>query len=366
MTPRNNPVRLATRCGLCLATLLMVAMTACGTSIPTQDPPASAGLPTPVPTSSPVQPPEVDFAPEGAPPTTTPGPITVEGDVPLATESVPPTATAEPTVTPPSAAITPGPVQAEQEAPEPEGETAADQTEAETPSATGTPVPTPTAAPEPENTPGATPAGESGEENVTTTGEGPENQTSPAEPEPITPAPAPEPEPQPQPTVTPAPTQPPTATPRPEPTPAPRLGSRVNPIPLGQYGEVRDYRTTWQLSVGDIDPDAWDIIQKENQFNKPPDENKQYYMLTLKVRNIGEQRAFFVDYVKTTGEAVNWGYTTSQDSCGVFPGSNSRELFPGGEFELNVCWHVAKADLPTLMMYWDEAPTDRTVWFALK
>ncbi|MDE2843753.1 MAG: hypothetical protein OXN21_10275 [Chloroflexota bacterium] len=118
--------------------------------------------------------------------------------------------------------------------------------------------------------------------------------------------------------------------------------------------------------MGEICPDARDIIQKESEFNKPPIEDTQYYMLILRVRNTGEQRAFFLDDVRATGEAVRWGYTTSQDNCGVYPGSNSRELFPGGEFELNVCWHVAKADLPTLKMYWDESPTEYTVWFALK
>ena len=363
MPTTHNPASLAIRIGLYLATLLIIAMAACGTSIPTQDPPVSSGFPTSVPTNTPAAP-EVDFAPEEAPPTVTPDPTTVEEDVRPPTDSAPPTATVEPTAAPTPATVTPVPVQAEQESQEPgpesEPEVAIDQTRIETPSDQGTPVPATVVAPEPGSAPGPTPAGEEGAENVTTTGEVPEDQTRPAEPEPTTPAPEPEP------TVTPAPTRPPTPIPTATPTPAPRLGSRINPIPLGAYGEVRDFRTTWQLSVGEIDPDAWDIIQQENQFNEPPDEDKQYYMLTLKVRNAGEQRAFFVDYVKTTGEAVNWGYTTSQDSCGVYPGSNSRELFPGGEFELNVCWHVAKADLPTLKMYWDESPTEYTVWFALK
>ena len=70
--------------------------------------------------------------------------------------------------------------------------------------------------------------------------------------------------------------------------------------------------------------------------------------------------------MKTTGRAVRWSYTTSADNCGVYPGKSSRELFPGGEFERNVCWHIATADLPTLAMFWDEQPTPKPVWFNLR
>lgn len=64
---RNNAAGLAIRSGLYLATLLIIAMAACGKSIPTIDPPVSSGLPASVPTSAPAPPSEVNFAPEEGP-----------------------------------------------------------------------------------------------------------------------------------------------------------------------------------------------------------------------------------------------------------------------------------------------------------
>ena len=213
--------------------------------------------------------------------------------------------------------------------------------------------------------------------NTTESGEAPENAGAPdpsAEPEPrpepllptVAPTPAATATPSPTPTPAPTATPSPTATPVPTPTESPRGSTRNNPVPLGQKGIVQDHRTHWEISVVDITPDAWDIIREENSFNEPPGEGKQFYLLRLRVKNVGEQKGFFVDYVKTTGRAERWVYTTSGDSCGVFPGSNSREVFPGGEFELNVCWHIATSDLPTLVMFWDEWPTPNPVWFDLR
>lgn len=73
----------------------------------------------------------------------------------------------------------------------------------------------------------------------------------------------------PEPTDAPGLTRLPRATLTAEPTAVPRLGSWINPISLGEYGEVRDFRTPWQLGVGEIYPDARAIIQKESEFDKP-------------------------------------------------------------------------------------------------
>ena len=170
----------------------------------------------------------------------------------------------------------------------------------------------------------------------------------------------------PEPTATPGPTATPRPTATPEPTPVPRVGSRSNPVPLGSVGVVQDFRTSWEIGVEEITPDAWDLIRETNQFNRPPGEGKQFYLLRLSVKNVGDQEAFFVAYVKATGEAEALGYTIRGDPCGVYPGKNSREVFPGGQFSLNVCWRIFSSDLPTLLMYWDESPTPHRMWFDLR
>ena len=51
------------------------------------------------------------------------------------------------------------------------------------------------------------------------------------------------------------------------PTPASGPGSsRAEPVPLGDSAVVED---TWELKVVDVNPDAWDVIKAESDFNDP-------------------------------------------------------------------------------------------------
>ncbi len=345
-----------------LMALLLAAAQACGTSVPTQTPQAFSSSPTPVQQELPTATPRAELTSPIDEPATeeqnlaTPNlEATVQAMVSATVEAM-----QQQDPTPPA---TPSPNASENLTTEETGSPPQD-------TQTGSDGPAISVITQPGRAPGeATDDSEtvptSEQANTTGAGEAPENAGAPEpsveperRPEPLLPTVAPTPAA----TATPSPT----ATPIPEPTEPPPTGSRNNPVPLGQKGIVQDHRTHWEISVVDITPDAWDIIREENSFNKPPGEGKQFYLLRLRVKNVGEQRGFFVDYVKTTGRAVGWVYTTSGDSCGVFPGSNSREVFPGGEFELNVCWHIATADLPTLVMFWDEWPTPNPVWFDLR
>ncbi len=329
-----------------LAALLLTLASACGTSVPTQPPPVSSGSPTPVRQDLPTATPHAQLTPpldqsgEEAPDLE----ATVQARVAATVEAMQPPDT------------TPG----------------ATQPVSESQPITTTTVPGPeSVAGEVTDSPAtAVPGEQAGITDPEATPENPEPFAPGVDPEPRPePAPptvAPTPAPTATPTPTPTPTPIPTPTPTPTPTQLPPGSSRDNSIPLGQSGVVQTFRTSWELSVVSITPDAWEIIRERNSFNQPPDEGKQFYLLRLRVKNVGEERAFFVDYVKTTGEAAGWVYTTNGDSCGVIPDDNSREVFPGGEFELNVCWHVATADLPTLIMFWDESPTPNPVWFDLR
>ena len=201
------------------------------------------------------------------------------------------------------------------------------------PSPTTSPTRVPTATPEPTPTPTVTP----------------------------TPTPAPTATPIPAPTATP----PPTATPRPTPTPVPKVGSPQRPVPLGSPGIVQTSSDVWEVTVIDRTPNAWPQVKAENQFNATPDPGTQFYMVTLKVKNVGTTRTRFLDsYLRTVGAAVGWMYTPFGDSCGVIPNSLSREVLPTFEVELNVCWQVSETDLPTLTMLWEGISRD-DVWFSL-
>ena len=356
-----------------LVLLLMLGMMApvflsCASSVPTETPSSQfsppSGIPTSTPLPTPVVAPQVGFPPDSA---STAPTTDIEATV---TAMVAATVAAMPTATPELSETVEPP---------------ADATGADVPATGGAPSPsveqgpvvdisTPVAeavlsvadvgedssAPSNEDVPVAPVTAPSNEEE---TGDATAASVAGSEPDPDG---RPEPEPEREPTPAPSPTPQVEPTARPEPTPTPRLGSRANPVPLGAAGVVRDSSTRWEISVENITSDAWDLIREENQFNAPPEEGKQFYLLRLSAKNVGEQRRFFVPYVKTVGEARALGYTTSGDSCGVYPGSNSREVFPGGQFSLNVCWEIFSDDLPTLMMYWDEWPTPQTMWFDLR
>ena len=358
---------------LVLLGLAIPALFACASSVPTASPSSQVSSPgepptvTPIPT--PVVAPEIDFPPDPAPAPSADIDATVTAMV-AATVAAMPTATTELPVTVVSAAdvisaevSAPGGTPSPSAAPDfvvdngtpVDGTVLAEAGAREDPSASsdegGPEVPVPTLSTH-EDSGGSTAVSVTGSESEAEPGPNPEPESRP--------------EPAPSPTSPVEPTAVPEPTPVPEPTSTPRLGSRANPVPLGAVGEVRDSRTRWEIGVEDIIPDAWDLIRERNQFNDPPGEGKQFYLLRLSVKNVGEQRKFFVPYVKAVGEAKALGYTTSGDSCGVTPGSNSREVFPGGQFSLNVCWRIFSADLPTLVMYWDEWPTPQAMWFDLR
>ncbi|MCY4367222.1 MAG: hypothetical protein OXE17_13510 [Chloroflexi bacterium] len=336
-----------------LTALLLTVASACGTSVPTQSPPAFSSSPTPVQQDLPTATPRAELVPLINEPTTAAPNLeaTVQAMVSATVEAM-----QQPGPTPRS---TPAPNASANLTTEAAGSPPQDtQTGSDGP---GVSIITQPGSAVGEATDGSEAVLTSDQTTPTGVGEAPENARSP-EPS-VEPAPRPEPL---LPTVAPTPAATVTPSPAATPTEQPRGSSRNNPVPLGQKGIVQDHQTHWEVSVVDITPDAWDIIREENSFNKPPGEGKQFYLLRLRVKNVGEQRGFFVDYVKTTGRAVGWVYTTSGDSCGVFPGSNSREVFPEGEFELNVCWHIATADLSTLVMFWDEWPTPKPVWFDLR
>jgi hypothetical protein len=117
------------------------------------------------------------------------------------------------------------------------------------------------------------------------------------------------------------------------------LGTRENPIPIG-IGQKAKIGSNWEITILEIVPDAWSIIEAENMFNEPPEEGYQYVMAKVQVSYIGEESGTpWVDlslrYLGSDGNSYSEG-------VGVVPKafSDIGEQFPGATAEGNVGWAV--------------------------
>ena len=222
-----------------------------------------------------------------------------------------------------------------------------------TPEATATPVSSPTASTPMPTTPAPT---------ATTPAP---TATTPA-PTPTTPAPTPT---TPAPTATtPAPT--PTT---PAPTPEPVLGSRQNPVPLGTTVEIKneDPMDHWEVTVVSATPNATKIVLDENPYNDPPEDEKQFFIVTVKAKYLGPDSTQFDGSfrLRALGDS-GVVYTTFEDSCGVIPNElPDPELFTNGTVEGAECWQIATGDADSLVMLLEPALfsfDDARAWFSLK
>lgn len=143
--------------------------------------------------------------------------------------------------------------------------------------------------------------------------------------------------------------------------------SRAVPIPVGSVGAVDDY----EISVVSVTPWANDIVMAENQFNDPPQEGNQFFIARVTVTYVGNETGTpFVDLnFKAVGDS-SAGYTTFNNSCGVYPDDafTISELFPDGSAEFNVCWQITSTDQDSLVMYVEPLISFRSesVWFSLQ
>jgi hypothetical protein len=152
------------------------------------------------------------------------------------------------------------------------------------------------------------------------------------------------------------------------PTPVPVAGStRSNPIPLGQIGRVGD----WAITVTNVYPDAWSMIQAANMFNDPPAAGKQFFMIAVAATYTGAGSAHLDSgYSMRAVGSLNVGYTTFDNSCGVLPDPNLKsddpDAFSGGTVSGNAaCWEIVSSDASSLVMYFQPFLTGTTTWFAL-
>jgi hypothetical protein len=161
--------------------------------------------------------------------------------------------------------------------------------------------------------------------------------------------PTPEPEPTEAPEPTPEPEPEPTATPEPEPDLDPEIGTRDNPIALGEMAQIGD----WELRVVEIIPNATDVVLEENQFNDPPDEGHQFFISRIEATYVGEESSsFWLDITLNAVDEAGVVYEGMDSRCGVIPDNlqDQGEAFTGATIEGNTCRSVQSEYVDSLLL----------------
>jgi hypothetical protein len=153
-----------------------------------------------------------------------------------------------------------------------------------------------------------------------------------------------------------APTKPPAPPPPPPPQP---VGSRGNPLPLGQPLSIITTGTSgqqrWTIRIVSTQPDATAAVLAENPFNDAPQSGRQFFIANVAIAyqsgpttlNAGFEATY---YLRTVG-GLNVVYSTFSNSCGVIPDEIDSDLLPGGSVTGNVCWQVASSDASSLVAF---------------
>lgn len=112
-------------------------------------------------------------------------------------------------------------------------------------------------------------------------------------------------------------------------------GTRKNPLPVGTETTIGD----WTLIL-DTPKDGTEAIAKENQFNDPPEDGFEFYLVPMTATYNGDESAnawadLRVQFVGDDGR-------TYRDYCGVFPDdiSSVGEMYEGAVAEGNACVSV--------------------------
>lgn len=145
-----------------------------------------------------------------------------------------------------------------------------------------------------------------------------------------------------------------TTRPRTTTTEAPEVGTRANPLPLGQTAAATiEGREAWRIRVLSFTPNANDAVAAENQFNSPPGAGLQFAMVSIEVTYVGEEepRQIVTDLQFSALDDGNVTYDL-QDRCGVIPGELDEyvDVYRNGVVTGNVCWAVATDKVESLVM----------------
>ena len=193
--------------------------------------------------------------------------------------------------------------------------------------------------------------------------------------------PSPTPAPTPAPTATAIPTATPTAVSTPTPVPTPTIeespwGRIDNPVPLGESVQVDTGipNNGFEVAVREVEPNALLTLMEWNRFNAIPEKGRQYYMMRLRLKYIGEDSSSLLPYVKLRAVG-DVGIVYDFDSvfqCGSIPDplDTGAILGTGEHIEGNICLDIDAGDAQSLRMFLDfgflDDPDYKRVWFSLQ
>lgn len=130
------------------------------------------------------------------------------------------------------------------------------------------------------------------------------------------------------------------------------LGSRENPVPIGEY--CVNLGDGWEITVLDVIPDATQLVLNENMFNERPKDGHQFVLTKIRACYNGEgSDTFNADLRMRAVGRSNVAYSTFQNSCGVIPDSfpSFTEVFDGGCIDGYIGWEIKSSDSNSLVMY---------------
>lgn len=141
------------------------------------------------------------------------------------------------------------------------------------------------------------------------------------------------------------------------------LGTRENPIPLGEEAQVG----SWKVKVVGATLDATEEVLGYNEFNEEPEPGKQYVLIEAEATRTGEEAAaFWVDmsyvFVGSGGNTFDAGYADVPDSL-----SDSGEAYPGASISGSLVFQVASDQVAggTLRMEESFSFEDTETFFAI-
>ena len=133
-----------------------------------------------------------------------------------------------------------------------------------------------------------------------------------------------------------------------DPTASPRTGgSRSDPALMRQPAAADDQL---EITVLSVQRDAWPLIQEMSSLNQPPEPDKEYVLVRLKVRFLGQ-----MDQLRS----VNWwSFRMTGSESILYPNPSliltdelKGDLFPGGELEGYLAFHVRRGEKNLILVY---------------
>ena len=132
------------------------------------------------------------------------------------------------------------------------------------------------------------------------------------------------------------------------PTASPRTGgSRADPALMRQPAAADDLL---EITVLSVQRDAWPLIQEMSSLNQPPEPDKEYVLIRLKARFLGQ-----MDQLRS----VNWwSFRMTGSENILYPNPSlilidelKGDLFPGGELEGYLAFHVRRGERNLILVY---------------